>query len=76
MARLEYHTKKLYRGLMVAHSLTFRPLYSRYRVLVINWIAELAGPNVAMDVIQNNSCPSRQSDLGYPDRNPVNTANE
>jgi len=61
---------------MVAHSLTLRPFYSRYRVLVINWIAGLAGPTVVVDAIQNNSCLCRQSNLGFPDRNPVNTANE
>ena len=76
MAHLEYHATKLYGGLTVAHSLTLRPLYSRYRVLVINWIAELAGPNAATYAIQNNSCLCRQSHLGFADPNPVNAANE
>jgi hypothetical protein len=69
MAYLEYQATKLYRGPTVAHSL-------RYIVLVINRIAELADPNAAMYAIQNNSCLFRQSILGFPDRNPINTATE
>ena len=61
MAHLEYHATKLYGRLVVAQRLTLRLFHSRYRVLIIYWIAELEGPSVVVDAIQNNSCLCRQS---------------